>query len=94
MSKIINFNTQSREEAELAGEFWTQKIKDQILGKTITFTGMMWETKRHRWESYTVKVTKVYPNVSGDPFSSEVEFLGDDGNSYTIHSDSDLTIVS
>ncbi len=92
--KIINFNTQSREEAELAGEFWAQKIKDQILGKTITFTGMQWKRACPGWESFTVKVRKVHPNTSGNPFWSEIDILGDDGKAYTIHSDSDLTIVS
>ena len=92
MSKIINFNKYSQEEADDASTLWDQKIKDQILGKTITFTGMKWSQRGHDWVSYTVKVQKVHPNRSGNPFNPEINFLGEDGETYTIHPEYDITV--
>ena len=93
MSKIINFDNQSLEEMNKAYDLWSQKVKDQILGKTISFTGMQWKRVCPGWESFTVKVQKVHPNTSGNPFWSEIDILGEDGESYTIHSEYDLTII-
>ena len=90
MSKIINFDKYSQEEADDAATLWDQKVKDQILGKTITFTGMKWS---QRWVSYTVRVQKVLPNRSGNPFNPEIEILGEDGENYTIHPEYDLVIL-
>lgn len=92
MSKIINFNKYSQEEADDASAFWDQKVKDQILRKTITFTGMKWSQQGHSWETYTVKVQKVHPNRSGNPFNPEINFLGEDGENYTIHPEYDITV--
>ena len=93
MSKIINFDKYSQEEADDAATLWDQKVKDQILGKTITFTGMKWSQRGHDWESYTVRVQKVLPNRSGNPFNPEIEILGEDGENYTIHPEYDLVIL-
>jgi len=93
MSKIINFDKYSQEESDDAATLWDQKVKDQILGKTITFTGMKWSQRGHDWVFYTVRVQKVLPNRSGNPFNSEIEILGEDGEAYTIHPEYDLVIL-
>jgi hypothetical protein len=93
MSKIINFDKYSQEESDDAATLWDQKVKDQILGKTITFTGMKWHQRGHAWVSYTVRVQKVLPNRSGNPFNPEIEILGEDGENYTIHPEYDLVIL-
>ena len=93
MSKIINLDKYSQKEAEYAAILWDQKVKDQILGKDISFTGMKWSQRGHDWVSYTVRVQKVLPNRSGNPFNSEIEILGEDGENYTIHPGYDLVIL-
>ena len=93
MSKIINFEKYSQKEAEYATILWDQKVKEQILGKDISFTGMKWSQRGHDWVSYTVGVQNVLPNRSGNPFNSEIEILGEDGENYTIHPEYDLVIL-
>ncbi len=93
MSKIINFDKYSQEETEDAAILWDQKVKDQILGKAISFTGMKWHQRGHAWVSYTVRVQNVLPNRSGNPFNPEIEILGEDGENYTIHPEYDLVIL-
>jgi hypothetical protein len=93
MNRIINFEKQSQQESDKAYDFWTQKIEDQILGKTISFTGMRYNSPSHEWESLTVKVQRVHPNCSGDPFCPSVDVLGEDGESYSIHSESDIAVL-
>jgi hypothetical protein len=93
MRKTINFKELATEEAKKASDIWQQKTRDQILGKTISFIGMAWNTGRHSWEAYTVEVQKVLENRSGNPFNSEIEFQGIDGNIYTIHPDYNIDIL-
>jgi hypothetical protein len=53
---------------------------------------MKWSQRGHDWETYTVKVQKVHPNRSGNPFNPEINFLGEDGETYTIHPEYDITV--
>lgn len=93
MRKIINFKELAVSEAKKASEIWQQKIREQIIGKTVSFTGMKWDTGIHSWEVYTVEVQKVFGNRSGNPFNSEIECQGIDGNIYTIHPDYSIEIL-
>ena len=88
----INLVEESTIMADEARTRWDNKLKFLLLGKTISFRGMLWESKGHSWENFTVKVAAIGPNHSGNPFYSEIHILSDEGKNYTILASEKITI--
>jgi hypothetical protein len=88
----INLEEESTIMADEARARWDNKVESLLLGKTISFRGMLWESKGHSWEDFTVKVAAIRPNNSGNPFYSEVHILSDEGKNYTILASEKITI--
>ena len=80
----INLEEKSAIMADAATKKWMNWIDSLIRGKKISFRGMLWESKGHQWEDFTVTVAAIRPNNSGNPFYSEIHILSDEGKNYTI----------
>ena len=88
----INLEEESTIMADEARTRWDNKLKFLLLGKTISFRGMLWESKYHAWEDFTVKVAAISANHSGNPFYSEIDIIGENGKTYTVKASEKITI--
>jgi hypothetical protein len=57
----INLEEESTIMADEAAKKWMNWIDSLIRGKKISFRGMLWESKGHQWEDFTVTVAAIRP---------------------------------